>query len=75
MIPDPAAGGLDRVESKIMEEQFIDRLLPKEKQLYKMVCEGYPVQQIAGEMGLPAGEVLALGQSIGQKRSAFYKAG
>lgn len=75
VISDPAAGGLDRVEAKIMEDQFAGSLPPKEKQLYRMVCAGYPVSEIAAELGLQSGEVQAMGHAIGEKRSIFYKAG
>lgn len=73
VIPDASSGGIDAVEAKIMEDQFMESLLPKEKKLYQMICSGSRLPQIAEELGMEEENVQALGQNIGKKRTAFYR--
>ena len=56
-----------------MEDQFVESLLPKEKTLYKMICSGFHLPQIAEELGIEEEKVQVLGQDIGRKRTAFYR--
>ena len=73
VIPDASSGGIDLVEAKIMEDQFAESLLPKEKTLFKMICSGFCLPQIAEELGIEEEKVQVMGQDISKKRTAFYR--
>lgn len=73
VIPDASSGGIEMIEAKIMEDQFVESLLSKEKKLYKMICSGFRLPQIAEELGIEEENVQIMGQDIGRKRIAFYR--
>lgn len=73
VIPDASSGGIDIIEEKIMEDQFVESLPPEEKKLYQMICSGFRMTQIVEELGMGEETVQAMGQAIGRKRIAFYK--
>lgn len=75
VMPDASFEDLAAVEEKIMENQFVESLPSKEKKLYRMICSGFRIPQIAEELGLEEEKVQIVGQRIGRKRTAFYRTG
>lgn len=69
-----SSGGIDEIERRIMEEQFIDSLSPEEKKLLKMMRSGFQVSEIAVQLGMNEEKVQSVGESVGRKRIAFYRA-
>lgn len=74
VISSSSSGGIDEVESKIMDEQFVDSLSTQEKQLLKLMRSGFWVSEIAATLGMDEEEVQSVGETIGRKRVAFYRA-
>lgn len=74
MIEDSSSGGIDEIESRIMNEQFIDSLSPEEKKLLEMLRSGFQVPEIALRLGMDEEKVQSVGEAIGRKRIAFYHA-
>ena len=57
-----------------MEEQFVDSLSMEEKKLLKMLRSGFQVSEIAMQLGMDEEKVQSVGEDIGRKRIAFYRA-
>ena len=66
------AGGIDRAEARIAEEQFGDTLTPPERTLLRMLREGYSQAEIARTLRRTETQVAALAREIGRKRRKFY---
>lgn len=66
-------GGIDQLEDRIMAEQFLASLSPREPTLARMLRGGFLLAQIAQSLALTEEEVLALGRQIAEKRRRFYQ--
>lgn len=66
-------GGIDQLEDRIMAEQFLASLSPRERTLARMLRGGFVLSQIAQSLALTEAEVLAPGQQIAEKRRRFYQ--
>ena len=73
-LPAADAGGIDRVEERIMAEQFWRSLSAREQTLSRMLREGRSLPQIAQALRLPEDRLMAMGRAIGEKRRQFYNA-
>ena len=47
VIEDSSSGGIDEIENRIMDEQFVNSLSMDEKKLLKMMRSGFQVSEIA----------------------------
>ena len=74
VIESSSSGGIDEIESRIMDEQFIASLSMEEKKLLKMMHSGFKVSEIAIQLGMDEEKVQSVGEAIGRKRIAFYHA-
>ena len=74
VIEDSSSDGIDEIESRIMEEQFVDSLSMEEKKLLKMIRFGFQVSEIAIQLCMDEEKVQSLGEAVGRKRIAFYRA-
>ena len=74
VLADPAAGGIDQMESRIMAEAFFHSLTEQERRLVRLMEEeqGLKLPQIALELQLSQEDVIQLGREIGRKREQFY---
>lgn len=68
-----ASSGIDRLEERIMAEQFLASLSSQEQTLCRMLQEGRSLAQIAGALGLAPQQLTDMGRRIGQKRQDFYR--
>lgn len=69
-----SSGGIDEIECRIMDEQFVDCLSMEEKKLLEMLRSGFQVSEIAMQFGMDEEKVQSVGEAIGRKRIAFYRA-
>ena len=67
-------GGIDGVEERIMEEQFLECLTGRERRIYRMLLDGGKLSEIARQCGCSEADVERTAHSIGQKRQTFYDA-
>lgn len=66
------AGGIDRLEERIMAEQFMDSLSGPEQTLSRMLREGRTLGEISRALRLTEGQLMEMGREIGRKRQEFY---
>lgn len=67
-------GGIDRVEERIMAEQFIGSLTERERKLAEMLRDGSKLSQIAVHLRVDEAELVRMGKAIARKRAAFFQA-
>lgn len=66
------SGGIDCLEERIMEEQFLESLSIKEQKLFRMLRDGCSASHISQSLNLTEDQLVAMGQKIGWKRRQFY---
>lgn len=70
-----SAGGIDKIDEKIMLEQFLSTLSTPAQTQLKMLREGYSIAQITDKMQISKQEVFQLGQELRQKWLKFNEEG
>lgn len=64
-------GGIQELEERILLEQFLATLSPRERKLLEMLRSGRKLPQIGERLGMEMPEVKKMAAEIGQKRRRF----
>lgn len=67
-------GGIREMEERIMLEQFLETLAPRERRLVDLLQKCRTLRQIGEALGLDTSEVRKLAAEVAQKRRRFYEA-
>lgn len=66
------SGGIGQLEERIADASFFDSLAKPEQALWRMLQEGYSLEQIAQTLNRTEDQLMAMGEEMAAKRQAFF---